>query len=751
MTFDDWSLNKKLRLNFFLYLTCFCLFMGASLSGLNLVKKQFDEVATDSVPDIVAILELKSISKRLFAEIQGFVATGDEDEVEEFAESIALFDDWLGRWDVHDHDTEELRLKNEMKEHKRVFNDYANSIFALADTQDELIETFEALIEHQRLAIEPQSSVTLTELALNNDLNHFYRLTYLTMLTSSEDDDDEQSEEQETNHQHDNASANELDVGVDERLEDLSEILLSKSSQLDDSTESQRIEEIVRVGIELVEVSQSIGEYLERVEDYEDEILDTLDHAVALQNNEVNGAFQLVHDTVQRFVFFVSLIGLLGIGLSYFFYQLIRRSVTTRLDELVNSAKTIANGDLDHMTRVYGSDEFGQLSDNFNQMTRSLRETTVSKDYVANLLASMTESVIVTSSTGVIEVVNDETLKVTGYSRESLIGQPLSMLLASHEDVLSNALDSRQQNYRTECEYQSQDGSSQPVMFSSSQLINSNGVSTGIICVASNVQQLKTVQAELERSNNELKTAQSQLVQASKLASIGELSAGVAHELNQPLMIIRNGGQLIERKRMKGKLDDEKLDKFVSSVLSNSKRMMKIIDHLRTFSRHSSSEFVDVDVNNVVSDSILMVGEQLKLHGVTTGIHLSQTPLYVKGDSNQLEQVLLNLVSNARDALNSSNKDDKQLSLVTRLSSDGTHVEIEVSDNGGGIPVDVQSRIFDPFYTTKDEGKGTGLGLSISYGIITDHKGSIDVTSDSESGTSMCICLPLMQPSSINN
>jgi C4-dicarboxylate-specific signal transduction histidine kinase len=202
---------------------------------------------------------------------------------------------------------------------------------------------------------------------------------------------------------------------------------------------------------------------------------------------------------------------------------------------------------------------------------------------------------------------------------------------------------------------------------------------------------------------------------------------------------------------MKGKLDDEKLDKFVSSVLSNSKRMMKIIDHLRTFSRHSSSEFVDVDVNNVVSDSILMVGEQLKLHGVTTGIHLSQTPLYVKGDSNQLEQVLLNLVSNARDALNSSNKDDKQLSLVTRLSSDGTHVEIEVSDNGGGIPVDVQSRIFDPFYTTKDEGKGTGLGLSISYGIITDHKGSIDVTSDSESGTSMCICLPLMQPSSINN
>ncbi|WP_163134566.1 ATP-binding protein [Agarivorans sp. Alg241-V36] len=739
MKFEDWSLSKKLSLNFLLYFISFCLFMGASLSGFNFIKNQFDEVAKDSVPDIVAILELKSVSKRLFAEIQGFIATGDMDEAEEFHESVELFDVWLERWDIHAQDSAERGLKREMLEHKQTFENYANNIFKLAAEQQQLIERFEQLHDNQAEGLWGPS--------VDNQLNYFFRLTYLTILSSSEEEDhDDDESTPQSDHEED---IDEQGIDGEERLEEASEALIAIAAELENATDAERVREIVDVASLLIQINEEISEYLELVEDYEEQILDTLDLAVELQNSEVEQAFLSVNKSVKTFVVFISFMGFIGLALSFYVYKQIRQSVSNRLAGLVYSTQIIANGDLEHETKIYGSDEFGQLSNNFNQMTSTLRQTTVSKDYVDNLLASMTESLIVASSAGVIEVVNDEALAASNYRREELIGQHLSLLLPNIDELFERTANSSNKKYRTECSYVAKSGALLPVMLSSSQLLNASGEASGIICVASDIQQLKHAQTELEQSNAELKTTQSQLIQTSKLASIGELSAGVAHELNQPLMIIRNGGQLLERRINKGTLDDEKLHKFVGSVLSNSKRMMKIIDHLRTFSRHSSTEFIEVDVNSVVNNSILMVGEQLKLRGISITVQLSDTALWVKGDANQLEQVLLNLISNARDAMNTSSSDNKLLTLATRLTEDEQGVEIEVSDNGDGIPVDVQSRMFDPFYTTKEEGKGTGLGLSISYGIVSDHKGSIKVLSDSDSGTRMYVCLPLVKTSSL--
>ncbi|MFZ0449623.1 MAG: ATP-binding protein, partial [Desulfatiglandaceae bacterium] len=243
---------------------------------------------------------------------------------------------------------------------------------------------------------------------------------------------------------------------------------------------------------------------------------------------------------------------------------------------------------------------------------------------------------------------------------------------------------------------------------------------------------------------------QTQLVQSGKLASIGELAAGVAHELNQPLMIIRITAQLMLRKQTKNALDTAKLSQNLNSIEKNTKRMMNIIDHLRTFSRQTKNEFTLVNVNEIIQGSFLMIGEQLSLRNIEVIKDFSGDIPKVLGDANQLEQVFLNLLANARDAIESKFEArgggaelQKKIVITTHVSGDGKDtVEILFKDTGSGIPQETLENIFDPFYTTKEVGKGTGLGLSITYGIIQDHKGKVDVLETGPGGTTFRIRLP---------
>lgn len=269
---------------------------------------------------------------------------------------------------------------------------------------------------------------------------------------------------------------------------------------------------------------------------------------------------------------------------------------------------------------------------------------------------------------------------------------------------------------------------------------------------------------KLEKAYEDLRSTQAQLVQSGKLSSIGELASGVAHELNQPLMVIRGNSQLIQRKLQKNELNGEELSEHTESIIRNTKRMMNIINHLRTFSRQSQKTFSPVDINRIIEDSFLMVGEQLRIRDIDVKWHLKSKLPMINGDANQLEQVFLNLVTNARDAISSKvecgmeNADltsdgrdvafKGKLEIITR-SGEKDHpqakdfVEILLRDNGGGIPADTVDKIFDPFFTTKEVGKGTGLGLSISYGIIEDHGGEIHVADTGTQGTTFRVRLPV--------
>jgi nitrogen-specific signal transduction histidine kinase len=256
---------------------------------------------------------------------------------------------------------------------------------------------------------------------------------------------------------------------------------------------------------------------------------------------------------------------------------------------------------------------------------------------------------------------------------------------------------------------------------------------------------------KLESAMVDLKNTQAQLIQSGKLASIGELAAGVAHELNQPLMVIRGNAQLMARMHNKSQDIADQLPAYFDTVERNTKRMILIINHLRSFSRQSGTERQSVDINQVINNAFLMVGEQLRLHNIETVLSLAEKLPPVKGNPYQLEQVVLNLLTNARDAIESYQpsgngyRRPKQIKITTRLKKNPVKaVEIRFSDTGCGIRQEDKEKIFDPFFTTKAVGKGTGLGLSITYGILQEHNGSLDVVAYEPGQTTFSIILPVL-------
>lgn len=271
---------------------------------------------------------------------------------------------------------------------------------------------------------------------------------------------------------------------------------------------------------------------------------------------------------------------------------------------------------------------------------------------------------------------------------------------------------------------------------------------TTILAMHFNQSRFKAFEKRTRQAYEELKIAQSQLVQSGKLASIGELAAEVAHELNQPLMVIRGYSQRIHHQMKNRRLDEKELSELLETIERNTKRMMIIISHLRAFSRLSTAGFQPVDLNRVIEDAFLMIGEQLRLRGIHVTKNLDAEGTFIQGDARQLEQVFLNLLSNARDALSVTptcyqrRPSDRRITIATRSMSDPAMVEVLVSDNGDGIPAENLEAIFDPFFTTKAEGKGTGLGLSISYGIIQKHGGRIEVKDTGPDGTTFALTFP---------
>jgi len=250
---------------------------------------------------------------------------------------------------------------------------------------------------------------------------------------------------------------------------------------------------------------------------------------------------------------------------------------------------------------------------------------------------------------------------------------------------------------------------------------------------------LRETTAEIERREHELREKQEQLIQAGKLATLGELTTGIAHELNNPLNNIGLFiGNAIDRIEL-GRIEPDAMRDELGKAMEQVRKATEIISHLRTFGRAATIVYEPVEIVPVIERSLSLMNEQLRLRQIEVAVEPGTGPLLVEGNAIQLEQVFVNLLTNARDAL--ADATERRISIACEKQPPvGV---IRFADTGPGVPEELEQRIFDPFFTTKEVGAGTGLGLSITYGIVTEHGGTVELGHGPEGGAEFTITLPL--------
>jgi len=248
---------------------------------------------------------------------------------------------------------------------------------------------------------------------------------------------------------------------------------------------------------------------------------------------------------------------------------------------------------------------------------------------------------------------------------------------------------------------------------------------------------IESLTEELKIAKEQIKMMESRLVQAGKVAALGQLSAGIAHELKQPLTgILGFAEDALEETK-----DNEAATESINVITREAERMRKIVDGIRKFSRSSGTEKNDIDIDGIIEDALLLLSKQLANNNIVLKRTLGEDLPQVHGNASQLQQVFVNMTSNAKDALEEQGGGD--LTVKSELSQDGKYVEVSFQDTGCGMPQEVIEKLSEPFFTTKGADKGTGLGTSISFTIIKEHGGNIDIKSVVGTGTTITISIPI--------
>jgi two-component system NtrC family sensor kinase len=251
------------------------------------------------------------------------------------------------------------------------------------------------------------------------------------------------------------------------------------------------------------------------------------------------------------------------------------------------------------------------------------------------------------------------------------------------------------------------------------------------------------LEKKVEERTQQLKAAHQKLRQSDRLASLGQLSASVAHEINNPIGSVLTLGKLCQRIVTEKGLPESRVPEFqryLGIMVDQTARVGRIVSDLLSFSRRSKPQRSPADLNKIVEGTVSLTSHKLKLANVEVKLELGVLP-HVLCDSSQLQQVILNLLLNAAEA--TQGKGNGRIVITTSADDQGENVTMIVADNGEGIREDHLSKIFDPFFTTKADGKGVGLGLAVSYGIVQAHGGDLIASSRMGEGTAFTMTLPV--------
>ncbi len=347
------------------------------------------------------------------------------------------------------------------------------------------------------------------------------------------------------------------------------------------------------------------------------------------------------------------------------------------------------------------------------------------------LFQAIQDPVLVVTPDGIIIDANNAALTAAKKSQNEIIGKGICTIIhGGNLPHLECPLEEFLRTKTSRVEETTLPGLAGEYLLTISPVLETDGTIKKILLVA------RELTSDEMRKADSLRTAQ--------MAAIGELAAGVAHEVNNPITGIINFAQLLLDDSEKDSLQAELLDRIVNE----GERIALIIKNLLSFARESERGNEPIEIAEVITKSLALVEHQFKKDGIKLNTKFSGESCQIFGNFTQLQQVILNLLSNARFALNerySGTDDNKKIEISCYpfiKDSEKPVIQIAITDTGTGIPQGILKRLFDPFFTTKPSGKGTGLGLSISYGIIRDHGGSIKVDSIMHQYTKMIIELP---------
>ena len=414
------------------------------------------------------------------------------------------------------------------------------------------------------------------------------------------------------------------------------------------------------------------------------------------------------------FVLFVAIVATIVVAL------IMARALAIPIEQLVKATQRIADGDLSYRVKIESQDEIGQLAASFNQMAEILKksrhELLTAKEYTENIIKSMINSLVVVNHDTSIRAANQATYDMLGYDKGELIGKPLATIFAEgyYEGIRIDDLISKGFKSNIETVYQTKDGRKIRVLFSGSIIFDDEGTFDGLLCVAQDI------------------TIQSETLRAGHLASIGELAAGVAHEINNPINGIINFAQIIIDEVEKGEMPTKDIP---AMIIKEGDRVATIVSSLLSFARESENVMGPVNVHAVLHDVLTLTKAQLTKDNIGLILDLPDDLADIYCNFQQVEQVFLNIINNSRYALNKKfpgSSPDKTLSISARekIVDSRRMVEIVFQDKGTGIPTNIIDKVLNPFFSTKPSGSGTGLGLAISHGIITNHGGKLFIESN---------------------
>lgn len=372
--------------------------------------------------------------------------------------------------------------------------------------------------------------------------------------------------------------------------------------------------------------------------------------------------------------------------------------------------------------------------------------------------------VAVSLADGRIRFVNPSFASMTGYAREELEGEPVALLTAlpnSHASSRDRRIDAdifQVPGFYNEIGLGSRTGEPRYVSVKVRHArLGREDIAFAVVSddterlllvrdLTTKHQTLEGAYVDLERVHSELKSTQDKMIRASKLVALGELAAGMSHELNQPLTGIRGFAQ--ELRELVGQ-GSAPVAKLCDAILTNADRAAGLLSHLRNFARSEREGAIEtpaepVPLRTTASNVETLLGRQLAKSGVQLEFRGFDEPLVAWGRAYPVEQILINLITNARDAVLDRVRTAPQPAgrVCVKLEAHGDDIVIRVSDNGGGVSEKAKSRIFDPFYSTKEPGSGMGLGLSISYGLAHRMNGELTLESTGATGSTFVLTLP---------